>query len=156
MVTYRVFKPAVAPLNDLEQVDSFRFIKSGFCWPALFIPILWLLYHRAWYVMLAYVAMVIGMTVFLLITGLTGAGATILTLVLGLYFALEANNLRAFELEHRGYQFCGVTTGKNLYECEKQFFTGWNADAAWSPLDDTNIPGTVADLSTQNLARGAT
>ena len=34
---------------DIEaRADALQFVKEGFCWPAFFVPALWLIYCRMW------------------------------------------------------------------------------------------------------------
>ena len=32
----------------MQRADRLAFVKDGFSWPALFVPLLWLIYHRMW------------------------------------------------------------------------------------------------------------
>ena len=37
-----------APPDEPAAPERFAFVKDGFSWPALFVPILWILWHRLW------------------------------------------------------------------------------------------------------------
>ena len=111
---------------DLEtRVDKMAFVKEGFSWPALFLPALWLIFQRMWlelFVFLLVIAalpMVFGVEEF----GRQAAGWT--TLGLTILFAFEANDLRSWALQRRGYRFAGVTSGRDRVDAERSFFTGW-------------------------------
>ncbi len=97
------------------------FVKDGFCWPALFIPLLWLLWHRLWLVLIAYLvaAMVIGAVQ--IIAG--EAAAAIILIAFAFYFAAEANNARRWSLGRRGWMRDGEVFGRDHGEAEIRYFT---------------------------------
>jgi hypothetical protein len=108
-----------APPEDAEP-ERYAFVKDGFSWPALLVPVLWILWHRLWLVLVYYV-------VFVLVVAWAGrlAGDTAAFVVgaLGiLLFALEANGFRRHSLESRGWTELGATSGQNLAEAETRFF----------------------------------
>ncbi len=39
--------------------ESFCFVKDGFSWPALFFPLLWILWHRMWLTLVYYIVFVL-------------------------------------------------------------------------------------------------
>ncbi len=109
-----------APTGDGAAADRFVFIKDGFSWPALFVPVLWMLWHRLWLALVYYV-------VFMLCLAWTDrlAGdnlAVILAILFSLLFAAEANDIRRLALEGRGWDEVGSSFGKNLSEAEVRFF----------------------------------
>lgn len=116
----------------------FVFIKEGFCWPALFIPELWLLFRRMWLVLLLYVA-ANAAAIALMRPG--NAAAISLILVLArLLFAIEANGLRRWTLERHGYRLIGVAEGGRLREAEYRFFADWLAGGSKIPAAATPAP----------------
>ena len=56
MALYTVFAPPPEPGETAPDPVRFVFVKDGFCWPALFIPELWLLFRRMWLVFVLYLA----------------------------------------------------------------------------------------------------
>ncbi len=111
-----------------DPPERFVFVKDGFSWPALFVPILWILWHRLWLTLLGYV-------IFVLVVAWTGrlAGqdAAVWLAILGaLLFALEANNIRRLSLESRGFDEMGFASGHDLDEAELRFFDRWARGAA--------------------------
>ena len=78
------------------------FVKDGFCWPALFIPALWLLWRRLWLVLIAYL---VAVTVIGAVQIIAGEGAaTIILIAFAFLFAAEANNVRCWSLRRRGWR----------------------------------------------------
>jgi len=111
-----------APDGEFEAPEDYLFVKDGFSWPALFVPILWILWHRLWLTLVWYV-------VFVLVVAWAGRllGDDIATLVaiLGtLLFAFEANNMRRLSLESRGWDEVGSSFGKDITEAEARFYAG--------------------------------
>jgi hypothetical protein len=109
-----------APLGEPISPERFVFIKDGFSWPALFLPVLWIIWHRLWLTMVWYV-------VFVLAVAWIGRlmsqdAATIMALLGAVLLALEANNIRRIALEKRGWEEIGASFGRNILEAEARFF----------------------------------
>ncbi len=105
-------------------------VKEGFCWPALFVPLLWGLYHRLWLGLLAYLAglaLVGGLGAAL---GLGEPAQGLLGLVYALLVAASANDWRRWTLKRRGYRMTGVVAGNRLEEAERRLFGRWSFDPA--------------------------
>lgn len=122
MAVYTVLEPPSSP--DLA-VDAERvlFVREGFSWAALLVPALWLVWHRLWLVGLGWAAVVVALQ--LGAGRLGGPMPLIAGIGFGLVFAFEANALRRWTLERRGYRFSGVVAGANRDECERRFFATW-------------------------------
>lgn len=129
MATYTIYVPARFIAGEREPspeaADEVRFVKEGFSWPALFVPLLWLLYHRMWGTLALYLAVVIALGWTMAALSLSATMTTIVWLVFGILFALEANTLRRLSLERRGYRLSDIVSGSSLQECEQRFFTAW-------------------------------
>jgi len=111
-------------------------IKEGFCWPALFMPVLWPLYHRQLWGLLAYLALLGVLSTVTYIVGMDYITVSILTLVLSLVVAAQANDCRRWRLGARGYELALVVAAGNLRQAEEVFFrTRWpglDTQAAWA------------------------
>lgn len=126
MKTYVVMAP-----RETDAADRLAFVKDGFCWPAFFIPFVWLLYRRMWLVFLVWLAVTIGLEfanrqLGELVPGLFAA-------LVSLLFALEANTLRRWTLSGRGWRMIGVASGRTIEEAELRFFADWDNPAAAPP-----------------------
>ena len=109
-----------APDDDYDAPEDYLFIKDGFSWPALFVPILWILWHRLWLTLVWYI-------VFVLVVAWTGrligeSAAVWVALLGGVLLALEANNIRRLSLEGRGWGEIGSSFGRDMEEAEARFF----------------------------------
>ena len=122
MKAYSVHAPPDEPL----AAERFAFVKDGFSWPALFVPILWVLWHRMWLTLMGYVIFVL---VLAWTERLTSDNiATVLAVLGAVLFALEANNIRRLSLARRGWREVGGASGQDFEEAEIRFFGGWGRD----------------------------
>ena len=125
MTVYSVYEPPAEAPDLMQRADRLAFVKDGFSWPALFVPLLWLIYHRMWIELivlgLIYLALQVAFG-----TDTQGQALTLWAgLAVGVLFAFEANDLGAAALERRGYRLAGVASGRDRIEAERSFFTAW-------------------------------
>jgi hypothetical protein len=136
MTVYNVLAP---PLRDGETAPDplgYVLVKEGFCWPALFVPGLWLLFRRMWLIFLLYLAFVVAsMVADDMIANVIG----VLTLLVHLLLGLEGNNLRRWTLERRGYALAGIAEGRNRDEADIRFFADWPDVVATGPSAGTAV-----------------
>jgi Protein of unknown function (DUF2628) len=112
-----------APPEEIDSPEAFLFVKDGISWPALFFPVLWILWHRMWLTLVYYI-------VFLLVVAWVGRlggheAASIIGALGGILFALEANNFRRMALRARGWIDLGPASGRDYGEAETRFFGEW-------------------------------
>jgi len=141
MRIYSIFEPASGPARP-DDPRSVIFLKEGFSWPALLVPLLWLLYHRMWMLAGAY----FGLSAALALLGQwldpQGVAATILGLSSGLMVACEANGLRRWHLSRSGYREVASIAAPNLAEAELRYFSA-RPDATPAPAAPVRVtPGT--------------
>ena len=97
-------------------------VKEGFCWPALFIPIIWMLYRKQVWGLLAYLLLMVSLSVLIYFVGLGESATLLLSLVLALLVAAQANDWRRWRLSARGYELVTVVAGGSLRQAEEIFF----------------------------------
>jgi hypothetical protein len=105
---------------ETRSVEEAAFVKDGFCWPALFIAVIWLIYRRMWLVLLAYLVAAVGLA--WLTMSLAEPAATGIAILFAIWFALEANNLRRWTLEGTGWRMIGVSEGRDRLAAEYNFY----------------------------------
>jgi hypothetical protein len=122
---YTVHQPPVPAADPLQRCEEIELIKEGFSWPAFIFGPLWLIARRMWLVLAGFAAVWLAVQLcFMVLPG--GANAAGLAwLVISLGFGMEANQLRRWTLERRGYRTIGVVVGNSLIECEHRFFLSW-------------------------------
>ncbi len=149
MATYCVMLPPKTQGGAFSapMAERARFIKDGISWPALVAPILWLLWHRMWLVFLAYIAGALALEG--LSRAFGGPAVGVSSFLLGILFALEANNLRCWSLERRGWRFDAVSDGADMDEAELRYYHARapiSADAASSPMDASPLSAPIDAL----------
>jgi hypothetical protein len=125
MLTFTVHEPPHPPADRIDRAESLVFVKDGFSWiAALFSPI-WLLVHRLWWPLLGYVVLS-GLFELVRWGAIVDPGWVMLAVIaLHLVIGFEADTLRRWALDRRGWQMLGSVSGRNAAECERRFYEGW-------------------------------
>jgi hypothetical protein len=122
MAVYTVLEPPPSG-DEARDAERVAFVRDGFSWLALLFPLLWLLWHRMWLVLVLWIAVVVlaewGASF------LGGPVPLVAAAAIAVVMGFEANNLRRWTLERRGWRFAGVVAGADRSECERRFFAGW-------------------------------
>jgi hypothetical protein len=143
VTVYSVYEPSVPPTDVIARAEGLAFVREGFSWVALLVPLLWLIYHRMWIEFVVLLLVYIGLQ---LAFGSDAHGQALTAwagLAISVLFAFEANDLRTASLERRGYRFAGVTSGRDRVDAERSFFVKWlpeqerSASVAPPPRRDT-------------------
>jgi len=124
MSTYMVMSPPDVrdPAASPEAADRLIFIPDRFSWYAFGFSVIYLLWHRMWLVLLGY--LVIATALELSVSLLGDAAPAVATLAISLLFAFEANGLRRWTLERKGWRMIAVACGADVEEAELRFFRG--------------------------------
>lgn len=112
--------------SDIEtRAGNIVFVREGIAWWALFFPLIWILYHRLWLVLLLYLAAVFVIGTAAELADIPEAAGGLATMALSYLLALEGNDLRRWTLKRKGYALADVTGGRDMAECEQRFFERW-------------------------------
>ncbi|WP_411036185.1 DUF2628 domain-containing protein [Shinella sp. BYT-45] len=117
MATFLVLIPPGAEAGD----EKARFLRDRFSWIALFLPVLWLLWHRAFLAAaLAFAVQSLGSAIaghpaF----GLAGLGLSVAT---GLLVALEGPSMLAASLERKGWTVDAVISAADRETAEDIYY----------------------------------
>lgn len=131
MKTFSVFEPPVLPGSPVEDAQSLVFVRHGWSLAALLIPMVWMLARRLWWVLLAYLILIIAIQVLsYAITPVITAG---LSVALALAVMIEAGQLRLESMAAKGYREIAVIDAKNQRDAEHEFLTHWLADRRHMP-----------------------
>ncbi len=125
MKVFTVYAPPDTGADPAGDALRMAFIKDGFCWPALVVPLLWLLWHRMWLTLLGWLGAAAAIALVTATVSWAEPFATPAALLFAFWFALEANGLRRWTLERHGWRFAGLASGRNRFECEHGFFQRW-------------------------------
>jgi Protein of unknown function (DUF2628) len=120
MRVYTVYAP---PGREREgRIDRIEFVRDGFRWLALFFPFLWLLFNRVWLPLLGYLVLAGGVPVLLMLAGTPENAVLPYAVGLNVLVGLEADALKRWSLERKGWRMIGVASGRDRVEAERAFF----------------------------------
>jgi hypothetical protein len=117
MATWLAYQPPSATA-DAAARDTV-FIKDGLSLGALAIPAIWLLFRRMWFVFVGWLA--VSIAIGLLIPSI-GPAVAVVSALFTIGFALEANTLRGWTLERKGYQLVGIIDAETREDAELRHF----------------------------------
>lgn len=87
---------------------AFELVKDGFCWPALFVPLLWGIWRGQWTGLLAYLLVVLATSTLTVMAGPGEAAEVALGIGLALLTGFSANDWRRWRLRRMGYRDLGA------------------------------------------------
>jgi hypothetical protein len=125
MITFTVHEPPSPPADRIDRAESLVFVKDGFSWAAaLFAPI-WMFVHRLWWPLLGYLALSGLLELVRWGTSITPGWVSLAGMGLHLLIGFEADVLRRWALDRKGWRTLGSVSGRNAVECERRFYEGW-------------------------------
>ncbi|MCR6502961.1 DUF2628 domain-containing protein [Shinella sp. CPCC 101442] len=139
MATFLVLIPPGTKSGD----EKARIIRDRFSWIALFVPVLWLLWHRAWLAAaLAFAVQALGSAISdHPVFGLTGLG---ICLAASLLVALEGPSMVVAGLERKGWTVDAAivaddrATAEEIYYMETPAGEAEARDSAALPASETS------------------
>ena len=135
MASYVVMERRSAAGSRPETV----FVRDEFSFLALFLPVVWLLWHRLWFAAVMMIIVSIGLAM----TGewLGGSAAiTLAGLVLGFFVALEGPQWRIAQYRREGYAERAALQAASLQEAEIRWFVHPGEEAAATPPPMVSAP----------------
>jgi hypothetical protein len=155
VTVFAVYEPPVQARDLTERADRLAFVKEGFSWPAFFVPLLWLIYHRMWIELVVLILVYIAMQ---LAIGTNTEGQTLTAwagFAISVLFAFAANDLRSASLERRGYRFVAAASGRDRIDAERSFFSLWLPQQEKAARESAAAPAPRRDTGAQaRLPRG--
>ena len=125
MLTFTVHEPPNPPADRIERADKLVFVKDGFSWMAALFAPLWMLVNRLWWALLGYIVAIVALRLAQKYGGLTESTVGLMTFGLNLLIGFEADALRRWALDRKGWHMLGSVSGRTVDECERRFFDGW-------------------------------
>jgi hypothetical protein len=108
-----------------SAAERFVFVRDSFSWWAFLLAPLWMLRHRMWLVLLAYVVVIAAIEAALARLGASRTAIAVVSFLIALLIGLEASTLRRLVLRRRGWRNVGLISGKDLEDAERRFFDAW-------------------------------
>lgn len=134
MKIYAIFERPGGALDDPGR--GVIFVKQGFCWPALFWPLIWALYHRMWAIAGIYLGVSLGVGLLGEMLGAQQPLAVIVALCFTLVVAIEANQIRGAHLLRKGYRQVATAAADKLARAEQRYFSERLRDPLPEPPPD--------------------
>jgi hypothetical protein len=125
MLTFTVHEAPNPPADRIDRAERLAFVRDGFSWSAaLFTPI-WMLAHRLWWPLLAYIVVTLVLDLVWEGMSLDPGWISLAALALSLLVGFEASTLRRWSLARRGWSTLGSVSGRNAEDCERRWFEMW-------------------------------
>jgi hypothetical protein len=140
MPVYTVHEPPRRDDEIVAHTARFQFVRDGFHWWALLLTPFWMLRYRMWLELIAYLALVAGITYGLDRLGIGDSAGPWVALLFSLLVGLEASSLRRWKLARRGFENLGVVVGEDLDIAERRFFDGWVVQGRRSVMPSAPSP----------------
>src|SRR4051812_14080640 len=125
MRTYTIHERPYPAADRVDRAEALVFVKDGFSWAAALFAPLWLIVHRLWWPLLGYVVLSAALQLPQLLFTFDQRWLGLAALALNVLVGFEADSLRRWALERRGWHTVGTVTGKTAAECERRFFDAW-------------------------------
>ena len=121
MSTYVVMAPPEFQdlAGDPRESDRLLFVPDRFSVLAFVFSFIWMLVYRMWMVLLGYLALTLIIELLALALGNQATG--IVALTISLLFGFEAQALRRWSLERKGWRVVGIVDGASPAEAELRF-----------------------------------
>jgi len=134
MSTYVVMAPPEFQdlAGDPREGDRLLFVPDRFSVLAFAFSFIWMLVHRMWLVLLGYLALTLIIELLALALGSQATG--IVALTISLLFGFEAQALRRWSLERKGWRVVGIVDGASAAEAELRFLNKEAVRIAPEPL----------------------
>ena len=110
------------PDRTQEEVEKARLLPERFVWSGLYFGVLWLLGKRLWLATLLAACVYAGLFYARSRFGLSNGAIFFSHLAIGLFVALEGNNLVARKLARKGWRLADVVEARTLPEAERRYF----------------------------------
>ena len=126
MPVYTVHEPPRRDPDDdaLDHAMRFRFVRDGFHFWAFLLAPLWMLWHRLWIELIAYLLIVGGTAFALRRFGIEEEAGFWVALFLAVLVGVEASSLLRWKLTRRRFEQVGIVVGEDLEEAERRL-PGW-------------------------------
>ena len=128
MLTFTVHEPATPAPDRMDRAESLVFVKEGFTWSAAIFTPLWMIVNRLWWPLVGYIIAVGTLEGIRLLEVVPATWPSLVSLALHILVGFEADTLRRWSLDRRGWTMQGSVSGKNAAECERRFFDQWLPD----------------------------
>jgi hypothetical protein len=125
MLTFTVHEPPDPPADRIDRAEKLVFIKDGFSWAAALFGPLWMIVNRLWWALLGFVVVVGSLQLVGRLGAVDQGWVALAGFAVNVLVGFEADTLRRWALERRGWRTLGAVSGRTYAECERRFFEAW-------------------------------
>jgi len=125
MRVYTVHEQPFPSADRIDRAVDLVFVKEGFSFSAAALAPIWLLVHRMWLPFLGYVAILAVLEAIAWALGIPAGLSSLVAIGLHAAIGLEADTLRRWGLESKGWTEIGAVTGRSQLDCERRFLESW-------------------------------
>jgi hypothetical protein len=125
MAIYTVHAPASYGTDVRTTDDKVVFVRDGFYFWAFVAALIWLIWHRLWLALFAYIAISVAAEIVFKWIGLGIAARFVVMIVFALLMGFEAGTLRRWKLSRGKWRQLAVISARNEEEAEQRFFDRW-------------------------------
>lgn len=125
-------------------------VGSGFSWWAALFPLLWLLWHRLWLGLIAYIVGGFLLGVALDLGGIAEPAAMVIGVATSFLIGAMAADFRRWVYQRRGWRMLGVVLARDAAEAEERYMRERQAAhhpsspaAGGTPMRQAALPGAV-------------
>ena len=141
MPSYTIYEKPGLPVED--AIDSAVLVKNHYSMLAFFLPFVWILVKRLWWVLLIYSILFVALLA--LESILPVWSGMLLTLLVSLWLCLEAPNLIGWSLQRKGYVEVASLFAEDRDHCEQRYVQARvNTRMSASETISTKATGPVA------------
>ncbi len=101
------------------------FVREGFSWLAFLLGPFWLIWTRAWFVLLAWIMLQITLAYLVYAQILPIMTQSLVDFIVALALGFEASSVRRFALGRRGFQMIDLVHERQCADAERRFFSRW-------------------------------
>lgn len=140
MPTFTVHAPLPKKGESAATPERFLFVRDGFYFWAFLLAPLWLLVHRLWLALLAYLAVTIGLGAILMLAGAPSPVRYGVAFLMALLVGFEAATLWRWTLARRKWRMLGFVVGEDVEMAERRFYAEWAKRAYAAPTSSAQEP----------------
>jgi len=138
MAIYTVHAPVSYGTDVRTTDDKVVFVRDGFYVWAFLAALIWLIWHRLWLALFAYIAISVLAEILFKWIGLGIEARFVVMFVFALLMGFEAGSLKRWKLSRGKWRQLAVISASSEEEAERRFFDRWthpesDHDAGYSP-----------------------
>jgi hypothetical protein len=111
--------------DRLAEAEQAVFVPEAFSWWAMILGPLWLAANRAWFGLVAWLVIVVGVTFAIDRLQPSSDLPAYVVFAIAMFLGFEGRQLKRISLKHRGYRLADVVADRSRADAERTFFARW-------------------------------